>query len=100
MVLIVGIALFPHYFQTEISRHIIQTNSANVLGSTARIPEIYVSSYNEGYNATGVIELASTAEPAMVVNPNNAAMIAITKNVTAQLNIGTSSRLMNVLAVH
>jgi hypothetical protein len=32
----------------------------------------------------------STAEPAIPVNPNNAAIIAITKNVAAQFNMAPS----------
>jgi hypothetical protein len=35
----------------------------------------------------------SMAEPAILVNPSTAAIIAITRNVTAQSNIGTSSQL-------
>lgn len=47
------------------------TNRPDVLGSSARAPQIYISGSGEGYSAGGVIELASTDEPAVQIGGYN-----------------------------
>ncbi|MCL4365703.1 MG2 domain-containing protein, partial [Patescibacteria group bacterium] len=45
--------------------------STDVLGSSVRVPQIYISSSGEGYSSGGVIELSSTDEPAVVIGGYN-----------------------------
>lgn len=46
-------------------------NSSTILGSNVRAPQIYVSANGEGYASGGVIELASTDEPAVQIGGYN-----------------------------
>lgn len=47
------------------------TNVPTVLGSNVRAPQIYISGTGNGYSSGGVIELASTDEPAVQIGGYN-----------------------------
>lgn len=48
-----------------------QSTQANVLGSNTQIPQIYISGGEQGYSSGGMIALASTDEPAVVIGGYN-----------------------------
>lgn len=47
------------------------TNSNSVLGSNTQVPQIYISGGEQGYSSGGMIALASTDEPAVVIGGYN-----------------------------
>lgn len=73
--LVIGIALviFPQFIKNSNRelKNSSQTDNGNVLGSSARTPQIYISGNGEGYSTGGVIELASTDEPAVRIGGYN-----------------------------
>lgn len=50
---------------------IAKSTTPNILGSNAQVPQIYVSGGDQGYSNGGVIALASTDEPAVVIGGYN-----------------------------
>src|SRR3989338_9722707 len=48
-----------------------QTEQSKVLGSNTQIPQIYISGGKQGYSSGGLIALASTDEPAVIIGGYN-----------------------------
>jgi len=48
-----------------------QTEQSKVLGSNTQIPQIYISGGEQGYSSGGLIALASTDEPAVIIGGYN-----------------------------
>lgn len=48
-----------------------QTEQSTVLGSNSQIPQIYISGGEQGYSSGGLIALASTDEPAVIIGGYN-----------------------------
>ncbi|MBI2596621.1 hypothetical protein HYW41_00470 [Candidatus Daviesbacteria bacterium] len=69
---ITGFALFfSPQIKQQAKQQNQQTEQSTVLGSNTQIPQIYISDGEQGYSSGGLIALASTDEPAVIIGGYN-----------------------------